>query len=103
MYKMKKKSVIILSMLVTMGLTACGGKGNDSSKLESQNAVQSAIDEQIAKEAAGGEDNSEPKAPEADEVLLRMEYVGRRKKRQRKRRQRRLQPLLMPKLQGMWI
>lgn len=65
MYKMKKKSVIILSMLVTMGLTACGGKGNDLSKLESQNAVQSAIDEQIAKEVAGGEDNSEPKAPEA--------------------------------------
>ena len=64
MYKMKK-SMVLLSLLITMGLTACGGKNNDSSKLESQNAVQSAIDEQIAKESAGGEDDGEPKAPEA--------------------------------------
>ncbi|SNU09841.1 hypothetical protein SAMN06297422_13120 [Lachnospiraceae bacterium] len=57
----KKQIAAILLLLMIFNLAACGSKTSES-KLESKNNVQSAIDEQIAKETS---EDGEAKAPAA--------------------------------------
>ncbi len=63
----KKILSVIVSVFMIISLMGCG-KNSDSTKMESQNTVQNAIDEQIAKEAAGGDIEQAPAAKVENEA-----------------------------------
>lgn len=67
MKRIKKYVSIIVTLIMVLNFTACGS-GDRTDRLQKDNNVQKAIDEQIAKETGSVQDSSEAVTGETDDV-----------------------------------
>lgn len=72
MKRIKKYVSIIVTLIMVLNFTACGS-GDRADRLQKDNNVQKAIDEQIAKETGSVQDSSEAVTEETDDVTTEAE------------------------------